>query len=158
MTRPLSLTIAVVLQWIAAILGLFGGLFLLSGAGAMASKTVREQVNQALADSGFESVTAATIAWGVLAAGVFAIVISVLRIIIAISLGRGHNWARILLTVFVALSLLSAVFELFQGGGAFWRGLGAIVVEIVILWLMWNRSSSAYIKVKTAERALAKQA
>jgi len=157
MTRPLSLTIAVVLQWIAAILGLIGGLFLLGGAGAMASKTVRDQVDKAFADSGFESVTAATVAWGVLAAGIFVIVISVLRLIIAISLGRGHNWARILLTVFVALSLLSAVFELFQGGGAFWRGAGAIVIEIVILWLMWNSASSAYIQAKTAERALAKQ-
>lgn len=156
MSRPISLTIAVVLQWVAAVLGLIAGLFLLGGAGAMASSDVRQEINAVLADNGYESITAATLAWGVLAAGVFAIVISVLRIIVAISLGRGHNWARILLTVFVVLNLFGASFELLQGGGAFWRGAGTIVIEVVILLLMWNKSSSTYIKVKTAERALVK--
>jgi hypothetical protein len=156
MTRPFSLTIAVVLQWVAAILGAIAGLFLLGGAGAMASSEVRDELNRALAENGYESITAATLAWGVLAAGVFAILISVLRVIVAISLGRGHNWARILITVFLVLNLFSAVFELFQGGGAFWRGAGTIVVEVVIMWLMWNRSSSAYISAMTAERARVK--
>lgn len=156
MSRPISLTIAVVLQWIAAIFGIIGGVFLLGAAGAMSSQSVRDEVNRVLDEGGFADITAATIAWGVLAAGIFTVFISVIRIIVAVSLARGHNWARLLITVFVALSLLGAIFELFQGGGAFWRGLGAIVVELVILWLMWNSSSSAYIKVKTAERALAK--
>lgn len=156
MSRPISLTIAVVLQWIAAIFGIIGGVFLLGAAGAMSSQSVRDEVNRVLDEGGFAEITAATIAWGVLAAGIFTVFISVIRIIVAVSLARGHNWARLLITVFVALSLLGAIFELFQGGGAFWRGIAAIIVEILILWLMWNRSSSAYIKVKTAERALAK--
>lgn len=154
MTRPMSLTIAVVLQWIAAIFGIIGGFFLLGAAGAMGSQTVRDGVNRALADGGFGEITAATLAWGTLAAGIFTVFIAVIRIIVAVSLARGHNWARLLITVFVALSLLGAIFELFQGGGAFWRGIGTIIVELVILWLMWNRTSTAYIKVKTAERAL----
>ncbi|MGA1147418.1 MAG: hypothetical protein ACO3YU_10525, partial [Candidatus Nanopelagicales bacterium] len=64
-----------------------------------------------------------------------------------------HNWARILISVFAILSLLGGIGTLL--GGNWLTGIVTIVVEVVILWLMWNSSSSAYIKVKTAERAVA---
>ena len=78
--------------------------------------------------------------------------IAVIRVIVAMSLGKGHNWARILITVFVVLGLLSSIGALFGGQ---WVALVSIAFEVVILWLLWNASSSAYIKFKTAERAVA---
>lgn len=159
MTRPITLTIVVVLQWIAAILGLIAALFLLLGAGSMASSDVRDKVTEALkADTAGlpVEITGATVGWGLLFIGLFAVVVSVLRVVIAVSLARGHAWARIVLTIFVVFGLIGAIAELFQGGGAFWRGVLTIVVEVVILWLMWNAKSSAYIAAKGLERALEK--
>jgi hypothetical protein len=159
MTRPFTLTIVVILQWVAAVLGLIAAVFLLLGAGSLASSDVRDQVTEALrtetADLPVE-ITGATVGWGLLFIGLFVVVVSVLRIIVAVSLARGHSWARIVLTIFVIFSLIGAIAELFQGGGAFWRGVVTIVVEIVILWLMWNAKASQYIAAKGLERALEK--
>ncbi len=159
MTRPITLTIVVILQWVAAVLGLIAAVFLLLGAGTLASRDVRDQVTEALktetADLPVE-ITGATVGWGLLFIGLFVVVVSVLRIVIAMSLARGHAWARIVLTIFVAFSLIGAIAELFQGGGAMWRGIVTIIVEIVILWLMWNAKSSAYIAAKGLERAMEK--
>ncbi len=159
MTRPFTLTIVVILQWIAAILGLIAAVFLLLGAGAMASPDVRDQVTEAIrADTaGLPlTITGETVGWGLLFIGLIVVVVSVLRIIIAMSLARGHAWARIVLTIFVIFGLIGAIAELFQGGGTMWRGIITIVVEIVILWLMWNARSSAYIAAKGLERAMEK--
>jgi hypothetical protein len=159
MTRPITLTIVVILQWVAAVLGLIAAVFLLLGAGTLASRDVRDQITEALktetADLPVE-ITGATVGWGLLFIGLFVVVVSVLRIVIAMSLARGHAWARIVLTIFVAFSLIGAIAELFQGGGAMWRGIVTIIVEIVILWLMWNAKSSAYIAAKGLERAMEK--
>lgn len=159
MTRPFTLTIVVVLQWIAAILGLIAAVFLLLGAGAMASSDVRDQVTDAIkADTaGLPlTITGETVGWGLLFIGLIVVVVSVLRIIVAVSLARGHAWARIVLTIFVVFGLIGGIAELFQGGGTMWRGIATVVVEIVILWLMWNAQASAYIAGKGLERAMAR--
>ncbi len=152
MSRPLSLTIAVVLQWIAAIIGIIAAVGLIISALATINSSVRDQIEKVLADEGVTGVSAAAIGGGVLVAGLVVLAIAIFRVIVAVSLGRGHNWARILITVFAVLSLISGIGVLF--GGQIWSGVIAIVIELVILWLLWNSSSSAYIKAKTAERAI----
>lgn len=126
MSRPLTLTIAVLLQWIAAAVAIFGAV------GVIVSE--------------FSAVGLIT--------SLILIAIAVLRAIIALSLARGHNWARLLISVFAALSAIGAVTQIF--GGSVLGGIVSLVIEILILWLMWNSSSSTYIKVKTAERAVTK--
>jgi hypothetical protein len=35
-------------------------------------------------------------------------------------------------------------------------GIVRLAIQVLVLWFMWNSSSSTYIKVKTAERAVSK--
>ena len=154
MSRPITLTIAVVLQWIAAILGLIGGVTLFLGSLATLNNEVRAEIEKVLAEADVTTISASTIGWGVAVAGLLTIGISVIRIIVAVSLGRGHNWARILISVIAILSLIGAIGQLF--GGHWLTGIVGAVVELIILWLLWNSKSSEFIKIRTAERTIAK--
>jgi hypothetical protein len=152
MSRPVTLTIAVVLQWIAAIISIIAAVGLIIGALATLDSGVRDQIDSALTSEGVTGISAGAITGGVFIAGLVVAGIAVIRVIVAMSLARGHNWARILITVFAILSLLGSIGSLLGGQ---WIALVSIAVEVVIWWLLWNSSSSAYIKVKTAERAVA---
>lgn len=154
MSRPMSLTIAVLLQWIAAVISIIGAVSLIIGAFATLDSGVRDQIDQVLQSENVEGVSAAAISGGVFIAGLVVAAIAVIRVIVAVSLARGHNWARILISVFAILSLIGGVGALL--GGRLLEGIVAIVVELIILWLMWNSSSSAFIKLRTAERAIVK--
>ena len=147
------MTIAVILQWIAAIISIIAAVGLILGAFATLDSGVRDEINNALSSEGVTGISAGAITGGVFIAGLVVAAIAVIRVIVAMSLARGHNWARILITVFAILSLLGGIGTLL--GGNWLTGIVSIVVEVVILWLLWNSSSSAYIKVKTAERAVA---
>ena len=149
----MTLTIAVILQWIAAIISIIAAVGLILGAFATLNSDVRDEINNALSSEGVTGISAGAISGGVFIAGLVVAAIAVIRVIVAMSLARGHNWARILISVFAILSLLGGIDTLL--GGNWLTGIVTIAVEVVILWLMWNSSSSAYIKVKTAERAVA---
>lgn len=151
----MTLTIAVVLQWIAAVISIIAAVGLILGALATLDSGVRDQINSALSSEGITEISAGAITGGVFVAGLVVAAIAVIRVIVAFSLARGHNWARILISVFAVLSLLGGIGTLFSG--QWLTAIVTIVVELVILWLLWNSSSSAYIKLKTAERALAGQ-
>jgi len=152
MSRPVTLTIAVVLQWIAAIISIIAAVGLILGALATLDSGVRDEINNALTSEGITEISAGAITGGVFVAGIVVAAIAVIRVIVAMSLARGHNWARILISVFAILSLLGGIGTLFSG--QWLTAIVTIVIEVVILWLLWNSSSSAYIKVKTAERAV----
>jgi lipid-A-disaccharide synthase-like uncharacterized protein len=153
MKRPASLTIAVVLQYISAILGLIaGGAMFLSGLAAI-DPEARRAFEDVMAQQGITGVTGADIGIGLAMIGVLIVAISVVRLIIAISLGRGRNWARVVITVFALLSMLMSVGQLFGGDAInILGGAVGIAIEVVILWLMWNGASSAYIRERTAVR------
>jgi len=156
MKRPVSLTIAVVLQWIAAIVLLFTGIPILIAGFLRNNQQLRDQLDQAIADSGQQvDFPVDYIFYGMIVAGLVLIIAAVVRIILAVYLAKGHNWARIVITVFIAFGLISAVAGLFSG--QFLPALVSLVVEIIILWLMWNRDSSDYIEAAARERAAAKQ-
>lgn len=153
MSRPITLTLAVILQWIAAVISIVAAVGLILGAFATLNSDVRDEINNALSSEGITQISAGAITGGVFAFGLVVAGIAVIRVIVAMSLARGHNWARILISVFAILSLLGGIGALFSG--QWLTAIVTIVIEVVILWLLWNSSSSAYIKVKTAERAVA---
>jgi hypothetical protein len=153
MSRPITLTLAVILQWIAAILSIVAAVGLILGAFATLNSDVRDEINNALSSEGITEISAGAITGGVFVAGLVVAGIAIIRVIVAMSLARGHNWARILISVFAVLNLLGGIGVLFSG--QWLTAIVTIVIEVLILWLLWNSSSSAYIKVKTAERALA---
>ena len=151
MSRPATLTAAVVLQWIAAVMTLLAGLDLFMSALRISNAKTELALENAEKISGVTDVSAAQIVAGVLMAGTILIAIALIRVVLALYLGRGRNWARGVITLLVVLNLLGGVAYVFQE--EFWRGLPTIAIEIVVLWLMFNRSSSAYIAEKSTPGA-----
>ena len=153
MKRPITLTIAVVLQWIGAVLTIIAAVGIILGAFATMDSTFRTEIDKALTENDISGISAGAITGGLFVGGLIVAAVAVLRVIVAFSLARGHNWARILISVFAVLNLLASIGYLF--GGLWWNAIIGIVVEGITLFLLWNAASSAYIREKTAERALA---
>ena len=149
MKRPLSLTIAVVLQWAAAVVGIISGFDLVAAALEMSQEGVAQQIEGALVSQGVVDVAGGFVIDGVFVAGVGLLAIAFLRVMVALYLARGHRWARTVVTVLVALSLVTGSAYLFQGYVL--RFALTVVVDVVVLWLMFNASSSEYIRLRTAE-------
>ena len=154
MKRPVSLTIAVVLQWIAAVTGLWVGSIMMIGSLAIFDQNARDEISKVLSEADVTNIDPAMVGMAFLVFSLLIVVVSIIRLIIAIALGRGRSWARIVLTVLSALSLAGAIGQVF--GGELLTGLISAVIEVVILWLLWNSASSAYIKARTAEHAATK--
>lgn len=146
--RPLSLSIVVLLQWIAALVGIFVGILIMLSAFAVNTADVRSAIDAALAQEGVTGVSSRVLVLGIVASGLIAVGVSVVRAVIARSLGRGRNWARLLLTVLGVLNLLSGVLALF--GDRWQTGATTVVIEVAILWLMWNSASSAFFRAAKA--------
>jgi ABC-type spermidine/putrescine transport system permease subunit I len=143
MNRPVTLTIAVVLQWIAAAFAIFVGLELVTASIELSDKDTKSALGQTIAASGVTDVSASLVVRGLFIAGAVVLALAILRIVLALYLARGRNWARMVITILVVLNLLTGVAYLFQE--MFWQGIGMIVLELVVLWLLFNPSASAFI-------------
>jgi len=139
----MTLTIAVVLQWIAALLALLLGLQLVTAAFELSASETESAVDKVLVAQGITDVPQARVVLAVFMAGILVMAIALLRVVLALYLGRGRGWARVIITVLVALNLLGGVAYLFQA--AFWQAGAIIVLDLVVLWLMFNPASSAFI-------------
>lgn len=147
MSRPVSLTIAVVLQWVAAVGALLAGLDLATSAIALSGEGTKSALEQAMIGQGVSDVSGRQLVIGVFMAGMLVIALALVRVILAVYLGRGRNWARVVITVLVAFNLLSGVAYLFQDEQ--WRAVPTILLEVVILWLLYNSRSSAFIRERS---------
>jgi hypothetical protein len=147
MSRPVSLTIAVVLQWIAAVGALLVGFDLFMSALELSDAATKSALTKAMSDTGVTDVAASQIVFGVAIAGVFVLAIAVLRVILAVYLARGRSWARTVIAVLVVLNILAGVAYLFQE--EFWRGIPTIALEFIVLWLLFNGQSSAFIRERS---------
>ena len=115
MKRPVTLTIAVVLQWVAAVIAVIAGFDLIAAAMEMSQAGVATQVEAALVNQGIIDVTGEFVVVGVFVAGVLLIAIAFVRVMVAVYLARGRNWARIVVAMLVLISLAGGVGYLFQG-------------------------------------------
>jgi hypothetical protein len=149
MKRPLTLTIAVVLQWVAAVIAVIAGFDLIAAAIEMSQAGIATQVEAALVNQGIIDISGQSVVVGVLVAGVLLIAIAFVRVMVAVYLARGRHWARIVVAILVVVSLAGGVGYLFQGY-LLQAALG-IGVDLVVLWLLFNSSSSAYIAARSAE-------
>jgi hypothetical protein len=150
MKRPVTLTIAVVLQWVAAIVAVIAGFDLIAAALEMSRSGVATQVEAALVNQGIVDITGEFVVVGVFVAGVLLIAIAFVRVMVAVYLARGRPWARIVIAVLVLISLAGGVGYLFQGYVV--QAALSIGVDLVVLWLLFNARSSAYIAARSAER------
>jgi len=147
MKRPITLTIAVVLQWIAAVIATLVGLELIIAAIELSDSDTESAVGQAIARTGVNDVSSSLVVEGLFIAGALVLALALVRVIVAVYLARGRGWARAVITVMVALSLLTGVAYLFQE--EFVRGLGIIVLELVVLWLLFNPRSNAFLSERS---------
>ena len=170
MKRPATLTIAVVLQWIGAIFSILAAIPLMFAGLLSGDPDIAQAWNDAIKDATAEGeisqsdadqilgISPNVILYSLVVAGAFLLVVGIVRAIIAVFLGKGHNWARIVLTVFFVFGMIGSVFQMFSGAGAAGviGGIISLAIEVFLLWLMWNAKSSAYIEERTQQRALAK--
>lgn len=151
MKRPGSVTIAVVLTWISAILVLLAGIGIFVSSFAVHDQQVREDLERALGNAGMDPNLSATLPWALMAGGMVIIAIAVLEIFVAVYLAKGRSWARTLVTVFVVLSMLGHLPQLFAGGSQLISALFGLAIEAVILFLLWNARASAFFAQRTAQ-------
>jgi hypothetical protein len=149
MKRPVTLTIAVVLQWVAAVIAVIAGFDLIAAAMEMSQAGVATQVEAALVNQGIIDVTGEFVVVGVFVAGVLLIAIAFVRVMVAVYLARGRSWARIVVAILVLISLVGGVGYLFQGYLV--QGVLAIGVDLAVLWLLFNARSSAYITERSVD-------
>jgi hypothetical protein len=149
MKRPVTLTIAVVLQWVAAVIAVIAGFDLIAAAMEMSQAGVATQVEAALVNQGIIDVTGEFVVVGVFVAGVLLLAIAFVRVMVAVYLARGRSWARIVVAILVLISLVGGVGYLFQGYLV--QGVLAIGVDLAVLWLLFNARSSAYITERSSD-------
>jgi hypothetical protein len=149
MKRPVTLTIAVALQWLAAVIAVIAGFDLIAAALEMSQAGVATQIEASLVNQGIVDVTGEFVVVGVFVAGVLLIAIAFVRVMVAVYLARGRNWARIVVAVLVLISLAGSVGYLFQGYVV--QAALSIGVDLVVLWLLFNARSSAFITTRSAE-------
>jgi len=163
MKRPISLSLAVVLNWIVALLGVLSALLFLVGGWSLLTPSIQADVASAISAEPIDlpqGVTTETIAVGiavgVLSLGLISLLLALVRVVITVSLAKGHKWARWVLTLLAVVAMITGGLEITQGAPLLWRGVAVIVLELIVLWLMWNGRSSAYVAHRSAQRTVAK--
>jgi hypothetical protein len=149
MKRPVTLTIAVVLQWFAAVVAVITGFDLIADAYEMSKEGVATQIEAALVNQGIIDVSGTLLVDAVFVAGALILALAFVRVMVAVYLGRGRSWARIVVAVLTAISLVGGFAFLFQG--YLMRSLLTVVTDLVVLWLLFNARSSAFIAERSQD-------
>lgn len=123
--RPASVTIVVVLTWLAAI----GSL--ISGALALLLS------DSALAEAGVERPTATTYGW-------IEIVLGVVIALVAIGLGRGNTLARVLISGLMVLRIVIGIWAMFVLPNSIVTGAIVAGIALIVLILLWNQKANAF--------------
>jgi hypothetical protein len=124
--RPGGVTLVAVLTWISGALDILGGTILL-----------------------FQTSIASTVeqfggASQLIATAIFSILIGAVVIVVAVGLMRGSSGARIVITIFEALSIMSSIFlAIAYPAGAIGEYFG-VAISLVIIALLWTRRASGF--------------
>ena len=144
MKRPVSLTIVVVLQWIAATVGIISAFDQISAALQLQDAGAADDIEAALVNTGVIDISGESLVSGLLVAGSLTLLIAFVRVMVAVYLARGRAWARMLLAIVAAVNLLGGLGFVLHD--QWWRATVVVVIELVILGLLFNARASAYIK------------
>jgi tetratricopeptide (TPR) repeat protein len=137
-SRPVGITILVVLNDIGAVLMIIGGLFLLLGAGA----ALVGGAGGAGRPGGISPVGAAALGGGLAVLAIVFIVLGVAILAISYFLWKGYSWARWVFMILLALGILSALPGL-AGKTAIYSIIG-IVMDIVWLVVLNTQAAKEY--------------
>lgn len=127
--RPRGVTVVVVLTYLSGILSILGGLLVI-----LVSRSGSAQA-QLGAGSGV-----------LLAAGIVSIVIGVVTILVARGLRHGRRSARLIVTVVMALQIITSVVALFTGASQALSLIVQIIVSAVVIALLWSGSAKPFFR------------
>lgn len=151
-TRPKSMDLAVTLMRVGAVISLISALSVL-----FLRDTIREAVTTSLEDAGTtadQGTVDAAVAIGTGTAIVFGLVGVALWLWMASANGKGRSWARILSTVFFALSVVSFLVGLAQAqaGLSLVLNVVSLLLGASIIFLLWKKESSEFYAASSTPR------
>jgi len=125
-TRPISVTIVVILTWISALGAIGLGLWAVIDPGTLAS-------NQG-------SLTE------VRTEGFVSIIVGLVTAMVATGLARGNQFARFLVSALMVLRIIGGAIGAFFTFGSYymWGALISVLISAFILWLLWNARAGAF--------------
>ncbi|UOE43292.1 hypothetical protein [Agromyces larvae] len=77
-------------------------------------------------------------------AGVWAIIIGAITIVVSLGLFRGSNVSRIIVTIVFAINLVSAFFLLFAAPSSFWSSLFSGLLALVGILLLYTKPANRF--------------
>ncbi|MFM9135043.1 MAG: hypothetical protein ACKOT0_06370 [bacterium] len=146
MTRPVSVTIAMILVWIGAILMLLNVIGVIALAFGFRDPEIQKEIESALVANGLSENAENYFTFALWTAAAIMLISGIVRIVLAIYLGRGYNWARIVITIFVVIGFIASLSTIFSGGWNILAGLIGCLIEVIILGLLWNARASVWFR------------
>ena len=128
-TRPIGVTILAVLGYINAVFSLIGGIAMVVGSGILGTALSMIPGYALLGALGTSAI---------MFVGVILIVMAVINYFVARGLWAGKNWARIVMIVFAALSVVTSIVPL--------NIIGLVIGAVIIWYLAFNKPAVAYFK------------
>jgi len=120
--RPGTITLVVVLAWIAGILNIAAGIFVI----------IDRHDRRLRVDS-------ANTPDELLAAGIAAIIIGAIYCLLASSLGRGSRTARLIFGIVAVLNLAAGAYgAIAYSGEQRASGVGSLIFSVIVLWLLYG--------------------
>ena len=131
-SRPFGVTVVVVLTWLAALADFIGGIALLATAD---DRAMRHDLG----------LTVTEMRWS----GGVMIALGVVTALIAYGLGRGANWARVLVAIVMCLHIASAVYALTQVSwqdqrSEAWSSIVQVIISLLILMVLFSARSDRW--------------
>lgn len=144
--RPSQVTIVVVLIWIGFALTVVAAVaVILVGTGIAASDPTL--IAQKLKELDLPESWNTGVGPIIIVSGALMFIVAIIEAIFAVAIGRGSNVARILLTILLAIRILSGLVFIFTSWGTQNWTFGIfldIALDIIILLLLFNRQSNEF--------------
>lgn len=133
-SRPIGVTLIVILTWLAAIGDVIGGFVLIADAD---SRSMRHDLGM----------TEMEIRWY----GIFLVGIGIVTALVAIGLGRGASWARGLVAIVMGVRIVSALYALTQVSWENQRStavgtLTEIAISALVLFVLYGQRADRYFR------------
>lgn len=127
-SRPGGVTLVAVLTWISGALDVLGGTLLL----------FQTSIASTVERFGGES--------QLIASAIVSILLGVVVIIVAVGLMRGSAGARVVITIFQALSIMSSIFLAVSYPPGAIGEYFSIAIAVIIIALLWTRRASDFFR------------
>jgi len=128
--RPAGITFVIVLTWLAAMSSLVGGIWLL----------LISFDKSRFPDAADDVAVVRSFAF-------LALILGLLTVMVALALGSGSQFARVLVIIVMAGNLINAVWALiYIRGVTLWPAVAYATLALVIITLLSNRAASDYFR------------